>query len=873
MFIDKNKIQDIFFDVLQKLTKYKNGQLFQCLNPQHLDKHPSMGVYKRNNVFYCHCFSCGVCYDTIALCSLYYKQNPKTPDLYQSIINDYPEVRKTDTNRAENTHGLRITPKGPDKWQAINKFVKQQSSNVPADVPQVTTHHSFEKTIENKIEASHQLLKKQPNNYFTNRGLPPQIIEKYRLGVCTDYNDLLPPEYRIDKSLSSLYTYIIPYNKNYFLARINKSDETIKNLPKYLKLKNTPASIFNIDHLEKAQNNEVIFICEGILDALSVEAVAQCIGIALTGLLINNFRNALGTYLQQIKKKNIAFCLALDNDKPGQETTEKLKQLLHDINILYWCNEPYVYKDYNQFLQQDKNNFTTYIARQILLTKQQNTRFLGQDLDIVNITDPLSKSFLLDIFAEECLIFFLLKEKKSTILQWCINHQITNTWMQKEHNQYIYEASTLCFLQTGIIDLFLIKKITSDLSQKNFDTIIDQYYEKADNYFHSIQNLEPIIIALKNRIIENIKLYRLYNTLQGATKHLQSKVNSTEIIQQLSNNLYQIQQEEEKLLNDSQNSQIKNEILEYFLSDGNLLPGYSTGFTELDQAIGGLQAENLVVLAGRTSMGKTSLGACIALNLMSYNGVKQTIKVQENSANTLFISLEMSLKELYTRAIINKLKMNVLQLTRNYKGKKEQLRQNIDKIIDSPTLFWVQIQAEINTIITTIRNFYIQKNIKIVIIDHLHCIKIGKSDFIVNRYLELSQITQRLKQLAVELKISIVLLAQLNRKTTTSTSWQPTLSDLRDSGSIEEFADVVLLLHREVYYTRRSDEYAQLSEPTQQQYDKQAELIIAKNRNGQLKTVKLKFLGEFYLFENYESETWVKLPNNFPTKKGIINRN
>lgn len=275
------------------------------------------------------------------------------------------------------------------------------------------------------------------------------------------------------------------------------------------------------------------------------------------------------------------------------------------------------------------------------------------------------------------------------------------------------------------------------------------------------------------------------------------------------------------------------------------LSGITTGFIDLDEVINGLNAPDLLIIAGRPAMGKTALA----------------VNVSEKAAESLtggcggIFSLEMSKEQLAMRMLAGRssISSNRIQggnLSDDEFQKLLEYSKMIKKlplhIEDTPALSISQIRAKA-------RRLKRKKNMKFLVIDYLQLIRPSKSRG--NRVEELSEITQGLKAIAKELHIPVIALSQLSRAVEMREDKRPQLADLRESGSIEQDADIVMFVYREEYYLKR----AEPKEGTQQYNDWQiemancagkAELIIAKHRNGACKNIDLIFKGETTQFFN-----------------------
>ncbi len=269
------------------------------------------------------------------------------------------------------------------------------------------------------------------------------------------------------------------------------------------------------------------------------------------------------------------------------------------------------------------------------------------------------------------------------------------------------------------------------------------------------------------------------------------------------------------------------------LHDGDSkLTGVSTGFVDLDDITCGLQRSELIIIAARPSMGKTSF----VLNIAEHVGANPKEKKP-----VMIFSMEMSAQQvsqnmLCSAARIDAHLMRTGKLDDNQWSKLPlamgDLSESAIFIDDTPGLGLLEIRAKA-------RRFKLQYDIKLVIIDYLQLMEARRSE---NRQQEISGISRGLKALARELDVPVIAVSQLNRSVESREGHTPRMSDLRESGSIEQDADVIILLHREDYY-----------DPTKN--PNVVEVNIAKQRNGPTGKIKLTFLREILRFEDYINDT------------------
>jgi replicative DNA helicase len=265
--------------------------------------------------------------------------------------------------------------------------------------------------------------------------------------------------------------------------------------------------------------------------------------------------------------------------------------------------------------------------------------------------------------------------------------------------------------------------------------------------------------------------------------------------------------------------------------DGKLVTGVATGYHELDDRTCGLQNGEMIVVAGRPSMGKTSL----ALNIAEHVGVVERLPVA-------IFSLEMGRQQLAERFLCSGSEIDAqavrkgLLSTEHYEKLVETcgiLSEAPIFVDDTSTLTPLEVRAKS-------RRLKSLHDIRCVMIDYLQLMHLG-SGRVESRQQEITAISRYIKALARELNIPVVVLSQLNRAPVGREGHRPRMSDLRESGSIEQDADVVILLHREDYYHRGEQDYEE---------DNTAELIIAKQRNGPTGSVNLIFREKYTRFEN-----------------------
>ena len=299
-----------------------------------------------------------------------------------------------------------------------------------------------------------------------------------------------------------------------------------------------------------------------------------------------------------------------------------------------------------------------------------------------------------------------------------------------------------------------------------------------------------------------------------------------------------------------------------FRSDARLI-GVSTGLVDLDAKLGGLHRSDLVILAGRPSMGKTALATNIAYYAAT---VRAQVEAGEDDAvggaAVAFFSLEMSAEQLASRILSEATGIDSEKLRRGKMSRDEFDRvvlatQELSRlpffIDDTPAL-------SIAALRTRARRLKRQHGLGLVVIDYLQLVRpVGGRSSPDHRVQEVSEITQSLKALAKELDVPVLVLSQLSRAPEQRDDKRPLLSDLRESGSIEQDADVVMFIYREEYYLARQEPRLDTAEHEKWKQDMEgvhnvAEVIIGKQRHGPVGKVELQFQPEFTKFSNLQRE-------------------
>ncbi|TDO94009.1 replicative DNA helicase [Flavobacterium sp. 245] len=410
----------------------------------------------------------------------------------------------------------------------------------------------------------------------------------------------------------------------------------------------------------------------------------------------------------------------------------------------------------------------------------------------------------------------------------------------KDAHKHIFEAILQLFTETQPIDLLTVStqlKKNGKLDVAGGDFYLIQLTQKIASSAH---------IEFHSRIILQKFIQR--SLIRISSEIIEESYDETtdvfDLLDKAESKLYEVTQGNIKRSSETAQSlvlQAKKRIEEIAGKEG--LSGIATGFEKLDEVTSGWQPSDLIIIAARPGMGKTAFVLSMARN----------VAIQFGHAVAVF-SLEMASVQLITRLISSEtgLSSEKLRTGKLEKHEWEQLStkvKNLEKaplfIDDTPSLSIFDLRAKC-------RRLASQHGIKLIIIDYLQLMTAGgNGKGGGNREQEISTISRNLKALAKELNVPVIALSQLSRAVETrGSSKRPLLSDLRESGAIEQDADIVSFIYRPEYYKIEEWDDDEAS-PTAGQ----AEFIIAKHRNGGLENIRLKFLGHLGKFDNLEDFT------------------
>jgi len=414
-----------------------------------------------------------------------------------------------------------------------------------------------------------------------------------------------------------------------------------------------------------------------------------------------------------------------------------------------------------------------------------------------------------------------------------VQHVTANSFYRIEHQMIFDAVVSLWEKKNDKFDLLLLRDELKN--RKQIEEIGGaEYLVKIAEAVPSSANVEQYL-----KIVKDKQMMRELISAAGEVL--------TEAFEDIGDAAEKLDRAEQKIFNVTQKkitgtaASIKELLTEAFEAidrrEGHHITGLPTGFAEMDDLTCGLQNGEMIVIAGRPSMGKTSF----AMNIAEHIGADNNIPVA-------FFSLEMSRQQLAERMLCGRAMMDS-QIVRKGMISDSQYQELVHAaselsekpiyVDDTPGITPLELRGKARRL----RSRY---GIKCVFIDYLQLMSLGGR--VESRQQEVSEISRYLKALARELEIPVIVLSQLNRSPEGREGHRPRMSDLRESGSIEQDADVVMLLHREDYYHKGETDYDETNG---------AEIIVAKQRNGPTDTIELSFNGTYTRFAN---KTRVKEP-------------
>ena len=494
------------------------------------------------------------------------------------------------------------------------------------------------------------------------------------------------------------------------------------------------------------------------------------------------------------------------------------------------------------------------------------------DLDVSKLRESNNlKEYdhFINIDAEIALIGCLLWDNKNYEK---ISDFISTDLFVDENNRKIFETIKSLLDKNSLVSPITLKNYISS-NDNNINTI--DYLNKIKDSAPSSQNPYQYAKILFDLHIKR-NLIGIGNNLINETYDVNSNEGNV-IIEKTENELY--------LLSQTGNTDRKFSFFNKALGDAvdiiseaykreGKIAGLPTGFKDLDKKLGGLHKSDLIIIAGRPSMGKTALGTNIAFNCAykfkqntDENGNQKLI----DGGKVAFFSLEMSSEQLATRILAERCKISGDKMRKAELSKEDFKKiaktsselENLNLIIDDNPILTIP------TLRARARRLRRLHQIDLIIIDYLQLMSGSSNIRNDGRVQEISEITRGLKAIAKELNIPIIALSQLSRQVEQREDKRPQLSDLRESETIEQDSDVVMFIYRESYYLerlepiRKSDEddikynerVSRWQQLTNDSYNK-AEVIIAKQRHGPIGSIKMHFDANFTKFSDLNNKDY-----------------
>jgi len=490
-------------------------------------------------------------------------------------------------------------------------------------------------------------------------------------------------------------------------------------------------------------------------------------------------------------------------------------------------------------------------------------------VDLKNTENNFYNKFQ-NIEAEIAVIGCLLWDNRNyeKIADLLNQDHFTNT-----NNKIIFKTIQNLLDKNLLVSPITLKNHLENIDIK-FDNIkyLNQIKDSAPST-HNVYHYAKIIYELHiKRSLVGIGQNIIQETIENS-----NEVEGNDLIENAENDLYNLSQSgsaERKYSPFSQALKSAIDIIDQSFKRDGKIAGLPTGLKDLDKKLGGLHKSDLIIIAGRPSMGKTALGTNIA-----FNAAKKFKEEEDEFGNKIivdggkvaFFSLEMSAEQLATRVLAEQSK-----ITGDKMRKAELSKDDFTKIAKvSSELQNLNIFIDDNPILTIpslrsrarrLKRIY---NINLIIIDYLQLMSGSSNSRNDGRVQEISEITRGLKGIAKELNIPIIALSQLSRQVEQREDKRPQLADLRESGTIEQDSDVVMFIFRESYYLERMEPIKKPDEVEEKYNDKHqrwvelceknyntAEIIIAKQRHGPIGTIKAHFDPNFTKFSDLTTKDY-----------------
>jgi len=410
---------------------------------------------------------------------------------------------------------------------------------------------------------------------------------------------------------------------------------------------------------------------------------------------------------------------------------------------------------------------------------------------------------------------------------------ITREDFYRESHKKIFDAMIELFEKSEPIDLVTIAE---ELRKRN-----DLDAVGGEAYLSTLASQVPTAANIRyhSKIIREKSLLRslIKSASEIAGKVYEDNMDADELVDNAERIIFDISDKRIKASFVTLKDLIKGsfETIEHLYDKKSAITGVASGFTQLDELTSGFQRGDLIVVGGRPSMGKTAF----SLDIARYVGV-------ELKEPVAIFSLEMSKEQLALRMLCSEARVNSNDIRRGFIKKEDwgKLTNAAGKLTEAPIFIDDSSNTNVLEMRAKARRLKMEhKGLSLVVVDYLQLMK-GRGGFDKNREQEISEISRSLKGLSKELEVPVIALSQLNRGVEQRNDKRPSLADLRESGAIEQDADVIVFLYRDEFYNKDSHEKGK------------AEVNIAKQRNGPTKTITLSFFPSYTRFENYSDREY-----------------
>lgn len=440
------------------------------------------------------------------------------------------------------------------------------------------------------------------------------------------------------------------------------------------------------------------------------------------------------------------------------------------------------------------------------------------------------------IECEQALLACCIFEGGQESLTACIEAKIESVSFYKPAHQIIFQTFIELYQEGVPIDEIIV---CDRLKSKGHLEIVGGY-----NYVNEITNRIQTPVHLPHYLYRVRDLALIRRLIRASTQTIEQAYASQENIEQflesVEQEIFKISEgrisETAKPLKDSIDG--ATALVNKMIENRGALTGISTGFADLDKITSGLHPQEMIVIAARPSMGKTSIALNIAEAAIMANDRGKT------PVPTLLFSLEMSAEQLAMRLLCSYGRVDMQKLRDGFLDKQAKTNLgNSAKVLKNAPL-WIDDSGHITMLEmrAKARRLHAQKGLGLIIIDYLQLVAV--TDSRMPREQQISEISRGIKSMAKELNVPVIVAAQLNRESEKEKR-QPRLSDLRESGAIEQDADLVLLISRKKDFDQQQEDIANVVP---------RDLIVAKQRNGSTGTVPLIYNKRLTRFENYSSE-------------------